>query len=362
MRPIGSKRASSLLLCAALLLAGSGPVCSPSCAQTRASGTGGRANWTPPFAPASPALLLGIKRFMLAPAGLSLASQIPSFRSVRSYSPYSPFDLRALGALGAHLPPDFEARLTAALGRPEADPHEFASLSRALGDAYNASIPEAARAVQSRARQIALAVAYGRMGGVGLIVASAELERFGVYGPRVQEKAAIVKNLAAQRAMEHEQRIAADFLRQTQSADGARAASAGETVSGASPAGDPRPMPDDWRLRAYRQAPGQKAGGAGAAARPPSPKPESNDLYERIGAAKGMPAADIRSAYLRAALLYHPDRHSNEGEAAVKRATVAFQRIQQAYEVLRDPGKRAAYDLELAKRVSPRRPPFGPKL
>ena len=63
------------------------------------------------------------------------------------------------------------------------------------------------------------------------------------------------------------------------------------------------------------------------------------DYYELLGVDRGADAAAIKSAYRREAMECHPDRH---GGCTEKEAH--FKAISQAYEVLKDPQKRAAYD------------------
>ena len=62
------------------------------------------------------------------------------------------------------------------------------------------------------------------------------------------------------------------------------------------------------------------------------------DYYEVLGVARDATAEDIKRAYRRLARKYHPDV-SKETDA-----TQRFQELSEAYEVLRDPEKRAAYD------------------
>ena len=68
--------------------------------------------------------------------------------------------------------------------------------------------------------------------------------------------------------------------------------------------------------------------------------PES-DYYALLGVARDANEAEIKKAYRRLAMLCHPDR---AGPDEKHTAEEKFKEITEAYEVLRDPGKRAAYD------------------
>lgn len=63
------------------------------------------------------------------------------------------------------------------------------------------------------------------------------------------------------------------------------------------------------------------------------------DYYEILGVEKSASAADIKKAYRRLAMKYHPDRNGGDKEAEAK-----FKEIGEAYDVLGDEQKRAAYD------------------
>ena len=65
------------------------------------------------------------------------------------------------------------------------------------------------------------------------------------------------------------------------------------------------------------------------------------DYYEVLGVAKNASDEDIKKAYRKLAMKHHPDR--NQGDAA-KKAEESFKEAKEAYEMLSDPGKRAAYD------------------
>ena len=63
------------------------------------------------------------------------------------------------------------------------------------------------------------------------------------------------------------------------------------------------------------------------------------DYYEIIGVEKSASADEIKKAYRKAALQFHPDRNPGNKEAEEK-----FKEAAQAYEVLSDPAKRQRYD------------------
>jgi len=65
------------------------------------------------------------------------------------------------------------------------------------------------------------------------------------------------------------------------------------------------------------------------------------DYYEVLGVAKNATDEDIKKAYRKLAMKYHPDR--NQGDGA-KKAEESFKEVKEAYEMLSDAQKRAAYD------------------
>lgn len=63
------------------------------------------------------------------------------------------------------------------------------------------------------------------------------------------------------------------------------------------------------------------------------------DYYEVLGLSKGAAEAEIKKAYRKLAVKYHPDK--NQGD---KSAEEKFREATEAYEVLKDPEKRSKYD------------------
>ncbi len=61
--------------------------------------------------------------------------------------------------------------------------------------------------------------------------------------------------------------------------------------------------------------------------------------YETLGVERGADAAAIKSAFRKRAMQYHPDRNADNPEAEQK-----FKELGEAYEILSDDQKRAAYD------------------
>jgi len=61
----------------------------------------------------------------------------------------------------------------------------------------------------------------------------------------------------------------------------------------------------------------------------------ADDFYDTLGVSRDASDADIKSAYRKLAMKYHPDR--NQGDAASEQK---FKDVSQAYEILKDPKKK----------------------
>lgn len=65
----------------------------------------------------------------------------------------------------------------------------------------------------------------------------------------------------------------------------------------------------------------------------------AEDLYKVLGVDRGADAAEIKKAYRKMAMKYHPDQNKDNKEAETK-----FKEVNAAYDILKDEQKRAAYD------------------
>ncbi|MEI6200351.1 MAG: molecular chaperone DnaJ [Enhydrobacter sp.] len=65
----------------------------------------------------------------------------------------------------------------------------------------------------------------------------------------------------------------------------------------------------------------------------------SQDYYELLGCSRTSSADDLKKAYRKLAMQHHPDRNDGDKDAEKK-----FKELNHAYDVLKDPEKRAAYD------------------
>jgi DnaJ family protein B protein 4 len=67
----------------------------------------------------------------------------------------------------------------------------------------------------------------------------------------------------------------------------------------------------------------------------------SDDLYKILGVDHNASQEQIKKAYRKLSMMYHPDRNKNNPEATSK-----FQKIGSAYEILGDEGQRKLYDMK----------------
>uniref|UniRef100_UPI0030CA149E DnaJ domain-containing protein n=1 Tax=uncultured Flavobacterium sp. TaxID=165435 RepID=UPI0030CA149E len=63
------------------------------------------------------------------------------------------------------------------------------------------------------------------------------------------------------------------------------------------------------------------------------------DFYEILGISKSAPPEEIKKAYRKKAIQYHPDKNPDDAAAEEK-----FKLAAEAYEILGDPDKRSRYD------------------
>ena len=66
---------------------------------------------------------------------------------------------------------------------------------------------------------------------------------------------------------------------------------------------------------------------------------DKRDYYEVLGVSRDATADDLKKAYRKLAVKYHPDKNPDDKSAEEK-----FKEVSEAYDVLNDDQKRAAYD------------------
>ncbi|XVF30178.1 hypothetical protein REPUB_Repub16aG0034800 [Reevesia pubescens] len=69
------------------------------------------------------------------------------------------------------------------------------------------------------------------------------------------------------------------------------------------------------------------------------------DLYKVLGVNRSATKAEIKEAFRKLALTYHPDKHSHSPKPLRDSATLKFKQASEAYEILSDDRKRAHYNL-----------------
>jgi len=108
----------------------------------------------------------------------------------------------------------------------------------------------------------------------------------------------------------------------------------GRTVPGGGQSLPPRSGPDH----------GQTAGGTSTPSRP------IETFYDILGVAREATADEIRRSYHIRAQLVHPDHHAGASDEVVEEARRQMRLLNEAWEVLRDTDRRAAYDAVLSRR------------
>jgi len=73
-------------------------------------------------------------------------------------------------------------------------------------------------------------------------------------------------------------------------------------------------------------------------------KSQREDLYGTLGVKSKASEKEIRAAYKKLALEWHPDRHSGSDEASKKAAEARFKKLGETLEILTDPFKRQLWD------------------
>lgn len=73
-------------------------------------------------------------------------------------------------------------------------------------------------------------------------------------------------------------------------------------------------------------------------------KAKRKDFYKILGVSQNATEPEIKKAYKKLALKYHPDRHASKTEEEKAQAEAMFKDIGEAYAILSDPQKRQRYD------------------
>ena len=79
---------------------------------------------------------------------------------------------------------------------------------------------------------------------------------------------------------------------------------------------------------------------------------ERLDPYETLDVPKDANLVQLKAAFRKLVLKWHPDKHEGEGDAAIAYAVRQFKRVRIAYSVLSDPNERARLDEEGVLTVS----------
>ena len=71
-------------------------------------------------------------------------------------------------------------------------------------------------------------------------------------------------------------------------------------------------------------------------------------LYKVLGVVENAPEAEIKTAYRKLAMKWHPDRNGDKSEKVQREAETRFKSASEAYTVLSDPTQRRQYDAQKA--------------
>lgn len=69
------------------------------------------------------------------------------------------------------------------------------------------------------------------------------------------------------------------------------------------------------------------------------------DYYRVLGLKKSATKSEIKDAFRKLAIKFHPDKHTASSESVKDNATLKFKQVSEAYDVLSDDRKRADYNL-----------------
>lgn len=69
------------------------------------------------------------------------------------------------------------------------------------------------------------------------------------------------------------------------------------------------------------------------------------DHYRVLGVTRNATKEDIKEAFRRLAIQFHPDKHAQSSKSARDAVTLKFKQVSEAYDILIDDRKRAAYNL-----------------
>uniref|UniRef100_A0A2P2INH4 Chaperone protein dnaJ 72 n=1 Tax=Rhizophora mucronata TaxID=61149 RepID=A0A2P2INH4_RHIMU len=76
------------------------------------------------------------------------------------------------------------------------------------------------------------------------------------------------------------------------------------------------------------------------------------DYYRVLGVSKNAAKEEIKEAFRRLAVKYHPDKHSQSPTVVRENATLRFKQVSEAYEILSDDRKRADYNFRMSSSSS----------